>query len=161
VTRDVTTIRNAARSALVEVLSCRENQSASGIRARYAGASIGADVFLPNMATEEFLPAMSRAALEQCAVANAVAPQARVKDTRAALVKQIGKGIFVFPRARFAPSEEEQEAQRQTVKSYAVDEADGNETAVGAGEIGEGDDNLAERTMPLTGDDHVEGLAAT
>jgi ParB/RepB/Spo0J family partition protein len=121
-TRDLTTIRHAARDALVEVLSCRENQSASGIGARYAGAAIDADAYLSNMATDEFLPALSRAALEQCASANSVASQARVKDTRAALISRIGEGTFVFPGARFAPTVAESSASRQHVSTVAHEE---------------------------------------
>jgi hypothetical protein len=138
VTRDLVIIRQAAREALVEVLSCRENQSASGIGARYAGAAIDADAFL---ATEEFLPALSRAALEQCASANSVAPQARVKDTRAALIARIGDGTFVYPGARFEPTEEEQAAQRERARSNAFDEEDKEEL----GDGGDGSDlDLAE-----------------
>jgi hypothetical protein len=141
VTRDLAIIRRAAREALVEVLSCRENQSASGIGARYAGAAIDADAFLPNMATEEFLPALSRAALERCASTRSVAPQARVKDTRAALIARIGDGTFVYPGARFEPTEEEQEAQRERARSNAFDEADKEEL----GDGGDGSDHdLAE-----------------
>jgi hypothetical protein len=62
-TRDLAMIRNAARETLVQVLSCRENQSASGMGVRYAGTAIDADTYLPNMATEAFLPALSRAAI--------------------------------------------------------------------------------------------------
>jgi len=112
ITRDLTTIRHAAREALVEVLSCRENHSASGMGARYAGTAIDADVFLPNMATEEFLPALSRAALEKYAAANDIAPQARVKDTRAAVVARFNAGTFIYPEARFAPTAAELEARR-------------------------------------------------
>jgi ParB/RepB/Spo0J family partition protein len=127
VIRDLAIIRQAAREALVEVLSCRENQSASGIGARYAGATIDADAFLPNMATEEFLPALSRAALEKCASASSVAPQARVKDTRAALIARIGDGTFVYPGARFEPTEEEQAAQRERASIFGEGEEEEEE----------------------------------
>ena len=118
ITRDLTTIRHAAREALVEVLSCRENHSATGMGARYAGAAIGADTYLPNMATEEFLPALSRAALEQCAEASDVAKQVRVKDTRAAMVARFSEGTFVYPAARFAPTEAELEARRNPASMF-------------------------------------------
>jgi ParB family chromosome partitioning protein len=146
VTRDLVTIRQAARQALVEVLSCRENQSASGIGARYAGVAIDADAFLPNMATEEFLPALSRAALAQCASTSSVAPQARVKDTRAALIAQVGEGTFIYPGARFAPTEEELEAHRERARSLAYDE--GEEADNGDGEDG-GDRDSAEDDADL------------
>jgi ParB family chromosome partitioning protein len=121
-TRDLTTIRHAARETLVEVLSCRENHSASGMGARYAGTAIDADTFLPNMATEEFLPALSRAALEKCAVANDVAPQSRVKDTRAAVVARFAAGTFIYPDARFAPTAAELEALRDPASLIADDD---------------------------------------
>ena len=118
ITRDLTTIRHAARETLVEALSCRENHSATGMGARYAGAAIGADTYLPNMATEEFLPALSRAALEQCAEASDVAKQVRVKDTRAAMVARFSEGTFVYPAARFAPTEAELEARRNPASMF-------------------------------------------
>jgi hypothetical protein len=43
----------------------------------------------PNEATEEVFPSLSRAALEKCAAAASVASQARVKDTRAALMPRL------------------------------------------------------------------------
>ncbi|NPD66292.1 ParB/RepB/Spo0J family partition protein (plasmid) [Lichenicola cladoniae] len=121
-TRDLTTIRHAARETLVEVLSCRENHSASGMVARYAGTAIDADVFLPNMATEEFLPALSRGALEKCAVANDIAPQGRVKDTRAAVVARFASGTFIYPDARFAPTAAELEARRNPASLIGGDD---------------------------------------
>lgn len=52
---DMETLRVTVRSMLIEVLSCQENRTNSGIVARAAGDVIGADGFLPNMGTEEFL----------------------------------------------------------------------------------------------------------
>jgi hypothetical protein len=40
-----------AREMLIEVMSCREGRLSSGVVARVAGGAIGADSFLPNMAT--------------------------------------------------------------------------------------------------------------
>ena len=117
-TRDLAMIRNAARETLVQVLSCRENQSASGMGARYAGTAIDADAYLPNMATEAFLPALSRAALEQSAATHSVAAQARVKDTRAALIARFADGTFVYPGARFAPTAAELEARRNPASIF-------------------------------------------
>jgi ParB family chromosome partitioning protein len=48
-------VQQAARSVLIDVLSCRENRSDSSVVAHVAGDAIGADNFLPNMGTEEFL----------------------------------------------------------------------------------------------------------
>ena len=145
ITRDLTTIRHAAREALVEVLSCRENHSASGMGARYAGAAIGADTYLPNMATEEFLPALSRAALEQCADASDVAKQVRVKDTRAALVARFSDGTFIYPAARFAPTEAELEARRNPASIFGGE--DGDE---------EPDPDAADATMEAGGGDAMD-----
>ena len=106
-TRDPDALRQAARAMLVEVLSCRENHSSSGLPARYAGAAIGADALLPNMATDDFLPCLSKAAITAAATAEGVTPGARAKDTRAALIQHFGGLTYVYPDARFAPREEE------------------------------------------------------
>ncbi len=111
-TRDLDAIRHAARETLVEVLSCRENHSASGMGARHAGSAIDADAYLPNMATAEFLPALSRSALEGCAAAHSIRVWPRVKDTREAIATHFRNGTFVLPAARFAPTEAELEARR-------------------------------------------------
>lgn len=100
---DMDTLRIAARSVLVDVLSCRENRSASGVVARVAGDVIAADGHLPNMGTEEFLSCLSRPALEAACTDAAVLPRQKVKDTRTALVEHFREGRFVHPTARFAP----------------------------------------------------------
>ena len=84
---DMDTLRVAARTMLVDVFSCRENATNSGIVARIAGEMIGADAFLPNMGTEDFLSCLSRPALEGSCNDTPVLPRQRVKDTRAALVE--------------------------------------------------------------------------
>jgi len=100
---DTDTLRIAARGALIDVLSCRENISKSGIVAIVAGGAIGADAFLANMGTEDFLSCLSRPALETSCADTPVLPRARVKDTRAALVEHFKDGHFVHPAALFAP----------------------------------------------------------
>jgi ParB family chromosome partitioning protein len=100
---DRETLQQAVRSVLIDVLSCRENRSASGIVARIAGEAIGADEFLPNMGTDDFLSCLSRAALEASLKGTQVLPRNRVKDTRAALVDHFAEGRFVHPAALFAP----------------------------------------------------------
>ncbi len=100
---DMDTLRVAARSMLIDVLSCRENATKSGIVARVAGETIGADAFLPNMGTEDFLSCLSRPALEASCKETPVLPRQRVKDTRAALVEHFKEGLFVHPSAHFAP----------------------------------------------------------
>jgi ParB family chromosome partitioning protein len=100
---DADTLRIAARAALIDVLSCRENISKSGMVALMAGEAIGADGFLANMGTEDFLSCLSRPALEASCKDTPVLPRQRVKDTRAALVEHFKDGHFVHPAALFAP----------------------------------------------------------
>ncbi|WP_026784718.1 ParB N-terminal domain-containing protein [Pleomorphomonas koreensis] len=96
------TLRVAARSALIDVFSARENRTNSGLVARLAGQAIGADRFLPNMGTEDFLACLSRPALERCCQETPVLPRARVRETRAALVDHFMSDRFVHPSALFA-----------------------------------------------------------
>jgi ParB-like chromosome segregation protein Spo0J len=99
---DKDTLRVAARGVLIDVLSCRENISKSGVVAIIAGGSVGADAYLANMGTEDFLSCLSRPALEASCAGTPVLPRARVKDTRAALVEHFKEGHFVHPAALFA-----------------------------------------------------------
>lgn len=96
------TLRVAARSALIDVFSARENRTNSGLVARLAGQAIGADYFLPNMGTEDFLACLSRPALERCCQETPVLPRAKVRETRAALVDHFKCDRFVHPSALFA-----------------------------------------------------------
>lgn len=100
---DRETLQQAARGVLIDVLSCRENRTDSGIVARLAGDAIGAEGFLPNMGTDEFLSCLSRAALEGSCKDTPVLPRQKVKDTRAALVEHFKEEQFVHPSAQFAP----------------------------------------------------------
>lgn len=100
---DPETLRIAARGVLIDALSCREGMSKSGVVALVAGSAIGADGFLANMGTEDFLSCLSRPALEGSCADTPVLPRARVKDTRAALVEHFKEGHFVHPAALFAP----------------------------------------------------------
>jgi ParB family chromosome partitioning protein len=104
---DVHTLRIAARSVLIEVFSCRRNISNSGTVSRIAGGAIGADTFLPNMGTEDFLACLSRTALEASCEGTSVLPRPKVRETRAALVEQFKEQRFVHPSALFAPAEAE------------------------------------------------------
>jgi len=104
---DQDTLRIAARSMLVDVLSCRRGMSNSGTVARIAGDAIGADAYLPNMGTEEFLLCLSRQALEASCKESSVRLHPRVRDTRAALVDHFRDGHFVHAAAHFAPDERE------------------------------------------------------
>ncbi|MGD9843929.1 MAG: ParB/RepB/Spo0J family partition protein [Variibacter sp.] len=122
---DRDTLRVVAREVLSDVLSCRENRSNSGVVARVAGAAIGADEFLPNLATEEFLSCLSRTALEAALQGTSVLPRPRVKDTRAALVAHFGESRFVHPAALFAPQADA--IAEWTERHAQVDEGDDGE----------------------------------
>ncbi len=102
---DMDTLRIAVRSLLIDVLSCRENRSDSGILSRVAGDVIGADNFLPNMGTEDFLSCLSRPALEASCADTSVLPRQKVKETRAALVEHFKDGRFIHPSALFGPDQ--------------------------------------------------------
>jgi len=100
---DMETVRIAARSMLIDVLSCRRGMSNSGVVSRIAGDAIGADGYLPNMGSEDFLLCLSRQALEAAAKEVNVLPRPKVRETRAALVEHFKEGHFVHSSALFAP----------------------------------------------------------
>ncbi|MGV2113754.1 ParB N-terminal domain-containing protein [Agrobacterium salinitolerans] len=100
---DTETLRVAARSVLIEVLSCRRGISNSGVVSRIAGDAIGADSFLPNMGSEDFLLCLSRQALEAAAKEANVLPRQKVRETRSALVDHFKEERFVHASALFAP----------------------------------------------------------
>ncbi|WP_127524540.1 ParB/RepB/Spo0J family partition protein [Mesorhizobium sp. Z1-4] len=106
-TFDQDTLRIVVRSVLIEVLSCRRNMSNSGIVSRIAGAVVGADSFLPNMGTEDFLLCLSRQALEGACADTSVLPRNKVRDTRSALVEHFQEERFVHGSALFAPDANE------------------------------------------------------
>jgi ParB family chromosome partitioning protein len=106
-TADPAVLHAAARDMLKFVLSCRANMTDSGVSSRIAGETLGAATHLPNMATEAFLSCLSRQALERSATAEGVKVEARVKDTRASLVKHCAGKTWHFPGALFPLTEEE------------------------------------------------------
>ncbi|MBY5801965.1 hypothetical protein HFN54_12960 [Rhizobium leguminosarum] len=79
---DMDTLRVVARLTLIDALSARTNRSDSGVVVLIAGDAIGADAFLPNMGTEEFLACLSRPALEASCGGTRVVP-ARASGTPA------------------------------------------------------------------------------
>ena len=95
------------RSVLIDVLSCRRGMSNSGMISRIAGDAIGADEFLPNMGSEDFLLCLSRQALEASCTEASVQPRQKVRETRAALVEHFAHEHFVHPSGRFAPPADE------------------------------------------------------
>lgn len=100
---DMETVRVTARSMLIDVLSCRRGMSNSGVVSRIAGDAIGADSFLPNMGSEDFLLCLSRQALEAAAKEADVLPRQKVRETRAALVDHFSQERFIHASALFAP----------------------------------------------------------
>ncbi|MFN3672814.1 MAG: ParB N-terminal domain-containing protein [Bosea sp. (in: a-proteobacteria)] len=147
---DMDTLRVAARSALIDVLSARENRTNSGIVARLAGDAIGADGFLPTMGTDEFLSCLSRHALECSCKDTSVLPRARVKDTRAALVEHFGETRFVHPLALFAPATAEVATWRSKIAVVADEDAD---TTADDADIGSGDTAALDDVDPDTIDE--------
>jgi ParB family chromosome partitioning protein len=152
---DTDTLLVAARSVLVEALSCRQNRTNSGIVARIVGEAIGADSFLPNMGTDDFLSCLSRGALEACCAGTSVPPRQKLKDTRAALVEYFKEGHFVHPKALFEPDADDLNNWRVRNTSPVTDEeADATMDEVdeaSAGETVDGD--------PLSGDDELDEAA--
>ena len=126
-------LRVAARSILAEVLSCRENRTDSGIVVRVAGDVVGADNFLPNMGSDDFLSCLSRVALEGSCKDTPVLPRQKVKDTRAALVEHFKEGRFVHPAALFAP---DRTALLSWIASNAVAEDDESDEPIEDSEDG-------------------------
>ncbi|WP_339761724.1 ParB/RepB/Spo0J family partition protein [uncultured Hoeflea sp.] len=149
---DPETLRVAARSVLIEVLSCRRNMSNSGIVSRIAGAVIGADSFLPNMGTEDFLLCLTRQALEGACGDTSVLPRNKVRDTRAALVEHFKEARFVHASAHFAPEANELadwKARNEFTEDEDAGDADGSidepdESDIGSGAVFEGFREAAE-----------------
>ena len=99
---DQNTLRVAVRSVLIDVLSCRRGMSNSGMVSRIAGTAIGADEYLPNMGSEDFLLCLSRQSLEASCAEASVQPRQKVRETRAALVEHFQNERFVHTSAHFA-----------------------------------------------------------
>jgi ParB family chromosome partitioning protein len=118
-TADRDLLRQAARRMLTAVLSCRENRSQSGVFARIAGEAIGAPILLPNMATEAFLPCLSRGALETAARAEGVNVAPRAKDTRERMVTRFKDSTFVYPGALFRLTSEDLAASAEQRRGRA------------------------------------------
>ena len=139
-TTDPTTLRRSARAMLAAVLSCQVGAAGSGTMARHVGAVIGADAWLPSMANEAFLGCLSKAALNEAAMAQGVGRVARAKDTRAAICRAFEQRTYVHPQARFALTAEELAAERRPVPGPSELE---DETAAGD----DGSDEAADGAM--------------
>ncbi len=149
-TQDLDVLRRAARETLASFLALNPGgMSDSGIVARFAGDAIGADQHLPNMATEEFLSCLSKSGIEKAAASIGVLPRPRAKETRAALIAQVGEGDFIHPTALFAPTEAELASHQDSLRlhQWADDEPDETDGVApthdgdeDAPESGQGDD---------------------
>ncbi|BCH68303.1 hypothetical protein RvVAT039_pl11360 (plasmid) [Agrobacterium vitis] len=169
---DTDTLRVAARSMLIDVLSCRRGMSNSGVVSRIAGNAIGADGFLPNMGSEDFLLCLSRQALEAAAKEANVLPRQKVRETRAALVDHFRQERFVHSAALFVPDRQDISdliKQGENVHEEESSEGAGSDGAVGeAAELAvvDGDDDLpdtfddAPETIELDEDQDAYGIAA-
>lgn len=151
---DMDTLRIAVRSLLIDVLSCRENRSDSGVVARVAGGVIAGDNYLPNMGTENFLSCLSRQALEAACADTSVLPRQKVKDTRAALVEHFKEGRFVHPSALFAPTPEKLTSWLKMNEARQQPEDDG--TPAHQDELD--GDAIIEPAHDYVGDDDAEGF---
>jgi ParB family chromosome partitioning protein len=105
-TSDLDLVRTAARNMLVAALSCRDNSN-SGLAARIAGDAVGASLYMPTMATDEFLSCLSRQALERAAETEGVRAKVRVRDTRARFIERFSGTRYVYPGALFQLTAEE------------------------------------------------------
>jgi ParB/RepB/Spo0J family partition protein len=148
-THEPATIRAAARAILTQVLSCRQGMSNSGGVALVVGDAIGADAYLANMATEEFLSCLSKGGIERAASIVNVLPRQRGKDTRAALIAQVGDGTYILPAARFAPNGDDlaELARAQASEADAEDVLDGDDAETGADPDGLDDEPDVDSTV--------------
>lgn len=148
---DQDTLRVAVRSVLIDVLSCRRGMSNSGMVARIAGEAIGADAFLPNMGSEDFLVCLSRQALEASCAEASIQPRPKVRETRTALVEHFANEHFVHASARFAPPADELLAWIRAGSATDV---------VGAGSLDEGraDDPARDQNGEIDNDMEREGM---
>jgi ParB family chromosome partitioning protein len=144
---DVERLRIVARQTLANVLSCSLGHGDSGLPARIAGDAIGADTHLGNMATEDFLSCLSKAAIERVGSSLNVLPRQRVKDTRAAVVVEAAGSTYIHPTALFALTQAEiahhSEAPRDYWSRYSETD-EGSDEAIEAadGAPGEQEDTL-------------------
>ena len=114
ITQDLDTLRSAARGMLRTVLSCEVGRNGSGETARIAGATVHAEVYLPNMATDDFLPKLSKDGITKVLQAEKLLPRNTGKEMRAALIEHVGTGSYVHPAALFelTPAELAERARR-------------------------------------------------
>ena len=139
-------MRVVARQMLANVLSCSLGHGDSGLPARIAGDAIGADAHLGNMATEDFLSCLSKAAIERVGSSLNVQPRQRVKDTRAAVIAEAAGSTYVHPAALFALSQAEIDHHSEAPRDYSWAYRDNDDGSDETGE--EGSEPLARRRIP-------------
>ena len=145
-TSDLELVRTAARNMLVASLSCRDNMSNSGLGARIAGEAVGASLYLPTMATDEFLACLSRQALEKAAETEGVWAEARVRDTRARFIERFSGTRYVYQAALFQLTAEEIAAAAPP--NHLVHWRGGTATDSLGGDAGSGEEIMSD-TGPL------------
>ena len=116
--QDAERLRVVARQTLANVLSCALGHGDSGLPARIAGDAIGADLHLGNMATDDFLSCLSKAAIERVGSSLNVQPRQRVKDTRAAVITEAVGSTYVHPAALFALTQAEIAHHSEAARDY-------------------------------------------
>jgi ParB family transcriptional regulator, chromosome partitioning protein len=161
-TTDPDAVRKAARAMLQVALSCRDNMTNSGIAARVTGDAIDAKLFLPNMATEEFLSCLSKAAIEKAAADEGVKIGSRGKDTRANLIERFKDGIYVYPSALFPPTPDEIAEAGHHARSWVEGDRDDGSAGEGEGAGGSLDERAEDDpdTGPWTDPDEGQLPAA-
>ena len=122
-TQDAERLRVVARQMLASVLSCSLGHGDSGLVARIAGETLGADAHLPDMANEDFLSCLSKAGIEKVASSLGALPRPRVKETRAEVIRQASGSTFVHPAAHFALSEAEIALHQEPPRVYSWESA--------------------------------------
>ncbi len=147
---------------LVQVLSCREGVSQSGVVARVAGDAIGADAFIANMVEDEFLKTLSKGGIEDANRALGIQPRNTGKEMRAALIQHVGQGSYVLPAACFGLTTTELGQLQERTAADALGSTEPTDAADADGEDlpGEDDDlsadgeeaSLAEGLEPGDGD---------
>ena len=161
---DLDAIRAAARAMLAAVLSCRDNMTNSGLVARIVGDAIGASLNLPNMATEEFLSCLSKAAIGKAATAEGVRVELRAKDTRARMVDRFKDGVYVYPGALFKLTQAElDDAKATAARRYVPGRGwDGeDDPSEGLDEVLEGSEDDAGSQAPFAEDEQSEDAPTT
>jgi ParB-like chromosome segregation protein Spo0J len=164
ISADAGLIRATAIETLKATLSCQLKYNGSGMAARIAGDAIGADAELPTMATEDFLPSLSRAALEKLGSGMGVLPRGRVKDTRAAVIQQARETRVVLPEAQFALSDEEAASFSRAYHQYSDESIEGEDEDAEGFDPGGADDDAQDEpddsAAPDPSDEEAHAAAA-